>query len=272
MKSKNNKQTQYNEEITKNPYKGIKLFVKKDTYNQLKPIIKVTNMSHSFRIKNKVKEIYNNINFEIYENEKVAFLGPNGAGKTLTVSTLCGIYKPKEGHIEYNFDYTNSPYEKLSVQFQDLQFPNSLTPKDLIDFSIKLSGEKFDQKTIDNGIEQLGIKSILKTRMSKLSGGQQQRVNVFIAMLSKPKVLFLDEFTTGLDIAIKNRIQEYIKKYCKENKISLVIISHDIDTIQELADRIIILANKKIIVDAFKKDIEKEFGSIRNLLKKYILV
>ena len=254
-----------------NPYHNIKTFIRKSNYNKKKMLIEVKGLEHSFKVRNIRKCIYENIDFEIYENETLAFLGPNGAGKTLTLSTLCGIYKPKKGTINYLFDYENNPYEKLSVQFQDLQFPNSLTPRDLIKFSLKLSNSKYDMNEIDEGIKILNIDKIIDTKMSKLSGGQQQRVNVFIAMLGNPKILFLDEFTTGLDIAIKNRIQNYIKEYCKKNKITLIIISHDIDTIEELVDRVIILADKRIIVDAQKKDIINKFGSIKSMLKKYIL-
>ena len=112
----------------------------------------------------------------------------------------------------------------------------------------------------------------MNTKISKLSGGQQQRINVFISMIGSPKILFLDEFTTGLDIAIKNKLQNYILNFCEKNKITLVIISHDIDCIEDMVDRIIILANKEIIMDAKVTDIIKEFGSVKNMLKKYIIM
>lgn len=251
-----------------NPYQNLKHFIRKEKYLQEKPIVVVKNLAHSFGH----KDIYKDISFEIYDNERVAFLGPNGAGKTLTISTVCGFVKEKKGTIEYLFDYEKSPYEKLSVQFQDLKFPTSLTPKDLIEFTIKLTNFQKNEEELIEGIKAFEIDSILNTKISKLSGGQQQRVNVFIAMIGRPKILFLDEFTTGLDISIKNKLQEYIMEYCKKNKITLVIISHDIDCITEMVDRIIILANKQIMLDAYVEDINKEFGSVKNMLKKYIIM
>lgn len=247
-------------------YKNLATFIKKENYDN-KVLIRAKNLTHSF--KNKV--VYKKISFEIFENEKLAFLGPNGAGKTLTVSTLCGYEKQKEGDIDYLYQYETSPYEKLSVQFQDLKFPTSLTPKDLIEFSLKLSGNKDNDEDIIEAIETFEIDKILNTKMSKLSGGQQQRVNVLISMIGKPKILFLDEFTTGLDISIKNKIQNYILDFCKKNNITLVVISHDIDCIEEMVDRIIIIADKKIFLDAYKKDIIEEFGSVKKMLKKYII-
>ncbi len=257
-----------------NPYAGIKHFIKKENYPS-NPLIEVKDLKHAFKTKKGTKLIYDHVNFEIFENERLAFLGPNGAGKTLTISTLCGVYKPKEGEIKYNFDYHHKPYERLSVQFQDLQFPSSLTPRDLITFSLKLYGRDINFENdaeIKRGLDIFGISENLNTKMSKLSGGQQQRVNVFMAMLGKPKVLFLDEFTTGLDIAIKNRIQNYILEFCDKYQITLVIISHDIDCIEDMVDRIIILADKQIIMDAYTKDIIKEYGSVKKMLKQYIIV
>lgn len=260
------------EVIHNNPYKNLPDFIRKSSYKDKKPLIKVINLTQRFKTLHQTKTIYENISFEIYKDEVVAFLGPNGSGKTTTVSTLCGINKVKEGEIKYLYKYEKTPYEKLSLQFQDLQFPNSLTPRDLIDFAIKLGNIEIKNKEMDEAIEIFGIDKILNTKMSKLSGGQQQRVNVYISMLSKPKILILDEFTTGLDIAIKNRIQNYIQQFCIKNKITLMLVSHDVDTIEQLADRVIILADGKIKLDAPRKEIVKKFGSIQKMLSKYILI
>ena len=252
----------------KNPYDEIELFIHKDKYKNFDPLIKIKNLHQKF----KDKVVYENIDFEIYKNERVAFLGPNGSGKTTMISTLCGYIKPTSGEIEYLFEYERTPYEKLSAQFQDLKFPTSLTPKDLIEFTVKLTNSQQYEEEILEGIKAFEIDKILNTKISKLSGGQQQRVNVFIALIGRPKILFLDEFTTGLDISIKNKLQNYILDFCKKNKITLVVISHDIDCIETMVDRIIILANKKIYVDSLISDIIKKFGSVKNMLKKYIVL
>ena len=267
MKFRKNKNVNL-DNIQDNPYLHLDKFIRKESYSSMKPLVLVNNISHSFNHRN----IYQDISFEIYENERLAFLGPNGSGKTLTISTVAGFVKPKTGTIEYLFDYEKTPYEKLSVQFQDLKFPISLTPKDLIEFAIKLSNSENKRAEIEEGIKAFEIDKIMNTKISKLSGGQQQRINVFVSMIGSPKILFLDEFTTGLDIAIKNKLQNYILEFCKKNKITLVIISHDIDCIEDIVDRIIILANKEIFIDAKVTDIVKEFGSIKNMLKKYIVM
>ena len=256
---------------TTNPYDNIPCFIKTEALASQKAVIEVIDLKHHFRTKQGKKVLYDGLNLEIYENERLAIIGPNGAGKTYLVSLICGYTKFHDGEIKYNFKFNHSPYERLSVQFQDLQFPSCLTPRDLIQFSQKLCDTHISTKMYNEGLKVFQIDKILDTKMSKLSGGQQQRVNVFIAMLSKPKVLFLDEFTTGLDIAIKNNIQDFIKLYCDTYKVALVIISHDIDIIEEMVDRVIVIANKNKIVDASAQDINAKFGTMKKFLRKYII-
>ena len=174
MKFRKNKNVNL-DNIQDNPYLHLDKFIRKESYSSMKPLVLVNNISHSFNHRN----IYQDISFEIYENERLAFLGPNGSGKTLTISTVAGFVKPKTGTIEYLFDYEKTPYEKLSVQFQDLKFPISLTPKDLIEFAIKLSNSENKRAEIEEGIKAFEIDKIMNTKISKLSGGQQQRINVF---------------------------------------------------------------------------------------------
>ena len=141
----------------------------------------------------------------------------------------------------------------------------------MIDFIIKLNNiSDIDIEEFNYILETFQLKDILKSKVSKLSGGQKQRLNVTIALLNKPKVLFLDEFTTGLDIAIKNNIQKFIIEYCNKNNTSLFLISHDVDSINQMTDRMIILAEKEIKIDLRKDEIINKFGSVSKLLKKYI--
>lgn len=236
-------------------------------------MIEVKNLTHEFKTINKTKVIYKDISFNIYKGEKIAFLGPNGAGKTLMVETLCGTRKQTSGEIFYNFEHKkNNPYEHLGVQFQDFEFPVGLTVKDMIQFIMKLNDiQDIEVNEFNYILETFQLKKILNNKVSKLSGGQKQRLNVTLALINNPKVLFLDEFTTGLDIAIKNNIQNFIIEYCNKNNISLVLISHDIDTIRQIVDRIIILADQEIKIDMSIKEIEAKYGDISVMLKKYII-
>ena len=257
--------------ITSNPYDDLETFCN-DQKNERQIIIEVKNLTCKVKTLKGDKIIFENVSFNLYEGESLGFLGPNGAGKTLMVEILSGTRKAGGGEIIYHFKHKkNNPYEYLGVQFQDFEFPSGLTVKDMIDFIIKLNNiSDIDIEEFNYILETFQLKNILKSKVSKLSGGQKQRLNVTIALLNKPKVLFLDEFTTGLDIAIKNNIQKFIIEYCNKNNTSLFLISHDVDSINQMTDRMIILAEKEIKIDLRKDEIINKFGSVSKLLKKYI--
>lgn len=234
------------------------------------PLIEVKNLSMAFKSKFKNKKIiFENINFKIYENEIIALLGPNGSGKTTLVEIITSIKKQVSGEVIFNYK-TNDNQEQVGVQFQDLSFPKGLTVKDFIDFQILLMQKQISENLLNEMLLTFKLKDFLNTKVSKLSGGQQQRLNVLIAMIGKPKVLFLDEFSTGLDIAVKNVIKEFILDYAKKNNITVILISHDIDIINQMANRFLLIANKQLIVDSDKKTIINKFGTISEFLHQYI--
>ncbi len=257
--------------VTPNPYDSLEKFY--DKYDDDKEIIiEVKNLTCKIKTLKGDKIIFENISFNLYKGGSIAFLGPNGAGKTLMVEILSGTRKASGGEIIYHFEHKkNNPYEYLGVQFQDFEFPTGLTVKDMIDFIIKLNNiSNIDVEEFNYMLETFQLKNILNNKISKLSGGQKQRLNVTIALLNKPKVLFLDEFTTGLDIAIKNNIQNFIIEYCDKNNTSLFLISHDVDSINQMTNRVIILAEKEIKIDLTKSEIINKFESVSKLLKIYI--
>ncbi|MGL4617112.1 MAG: ABC transporter ATP-binding protein, partial [Mycoplasmoidaceae bacterium] len=91
-----------------------------------------------------------------------------------------------------------------------------------------------------------------------------------LSLLSKPKLLFLDEFTTGLDIAVKKNIKDFIISFCEKYKITYVMISHDIETMKQMVNRTIVIHDKEIYVDASIEDVNKKFGSIFKMVDQYI--
>lgn len=254
-----------------NPYEKLEI-INSDIKNEKEPIIEVKNLTCKIKMLKGSKTIFEDVSFNLYKGEKVAFLGPNGAGKTLTVEILSGTRKASSGEIIYHFEHKkHNPYEHLGVQFQDFDFPTGLTIKDIIDFIIKLNNiSNINVEEFNYILETFQLKQILKSKVSKLSGGQRQRLNVVISLLNNPKVLFLDEFTTGLDIAIKNNIQNFIVEYCNKNNTTLVLISHDTDVISQVSERIIILAEKQIKINLTKPEVIDKFGSVSKMLKKYI--
>lgn len=248
-----------------------KEFLKIISYKSNKKVlIEIKNLKKSYKKFGKPENlIFDNVSFNIYEDEVLALLGSNGSGKTTIVEIISKIKKPTSGEVILNIDKEYK--EPIGVQFQDITFPKSLTVKDLISFQIRMMESQVNQDLLDEMLNAFKLKDLLNFKISKLSGGQQQRLNVLIATLSKPKVLFLDEFTTGLDIAIKNEITNFIINYAKQNKITIVLISHDIDTISSVATRFVLLADKQLVIDADKSTILKKFKSVANFLYEYIV-
>ena len=231
----------------------------------LKQLIHVDNVYKHFH----KKEVLNGVNFTINENEHLIILGANGAGKSVLVETIAGLIKPSEGKINYHFDSTDLN-QQIGVQFQAIDFPSNLTPYDVIQFNIDLFKINIDKDELEELIIAFKIDRFINQKCSKLSGGQKQRLNVLLALINKPKVVFLDEFSTGLDFLIKSQIEEFLLNYAQKNNITVVIVSHDVNEIEIFAKKIVALSQGKIVLSATKEEVIERFGSIRNLMKTYI--
>lgn len=208
-----------------------------------------------------------NVNFSIKEGEFVGFLGPNGAGKTTTLKMLSGILYPTSGQATV-LDYT--PW-KRQKEFQK-QFALVMGQKNQLWWDLpamesfilnkeiyEVPDEQFN-KTLDELTELLDIKHIVDVQVRKLSLGERMKCELVAALLHSPKVLFLDEPTIGLDVVSQNNIREFLKKYNKEKKITIVLTSHYMEDVEELCERVIIINHGELIYD----------GKLIKLLDQYI--
>ena len=118
---------------------------------------------------------------------------------------MVGLNKPTKGDIKFNYEYKSSHLEKIGIQFQDSSYPAGLSVKNIIDFVVEVFNVKSDKDEINSLIKIFGISEFYKKRATSLSGGQLQRLNALLAIIQKPKVLFLDELSTGLDISIDRK-------------------------------------------------------------------
>ena len=240
------------------------IFIKPDQPG-LKPLIVVDHLYKSFGKKAVLKDV----NFTINEGEHLILLGSNGTGKTVLVETIAGLIKPTKGQVKYHFD-SHDINKQIGVQFQAIDFPAHLTPSDIIKFNIDLFKIKISPQELDELIIAFKIDHFLTQRCSKLSGGQKQRLNVLLSLINKPKVVFLDEFSTGLDFLIKSQIEEFLITYARQNQITVVIVSHDVNEIEIFAKKIVALHKGEVVLSASADEVVEHFGSIRNLMKEYI--
>lgn len=185
-----------------------------------------------------------NINFKIEEGEYVCLVGENGSGKSTLIKTIVGLLKQEEGKVGLNISLDEISYLS-QTNLKDLNFP--ATSKEIIMSGLQKHGKipfytKKDKDTYAKVIKQLKIEDIQYKRIGDLSGGQKQRVLIARALIREPKLLILDEPATGLDYNITKELYKILEKQNKENKMTIIMATHDLDEIQEIKPRIIYLA------------------------------
>ncbi|WP_303662159.1 ATP-binding cassette domain-containing protein [Williamsoniiplasma luminosum] len=224
--------------------------------------IKVNNIIKKF----KTNVVLNNVSFEIHQGESVAFLGSNGSGKTTLVEIIAGLQNPTSGTVFFD-EKTPEKFTNLGIQFQEGMWPKGTTGNDIIKFYF---GKNYAQsEKIQKIIDIFEIKSILKADLNNLSGGQKQRFNAFLAVSNEPEVIILDELITSLDLKMQIKLIDYFKEYQKENKTTLLIISHMPEEVEIMCKRIILLEQGNLILDANVSDVVKKHGSIRKMIVKH---
>lgn len=241
-------------------------FIKYKPKTGSEPIITVKNLGKSFG-HHKVLEDFN---LTFYKKENVAILGGNGAGKTTLVETMAGLNKYDKGSIEYNMKYKTTFQERIGIQFQDSKYPKGLTTKDVLYFILDIFKSKLNEDEIKALVNIFGVNEFYDKKASSLSGGQSQRLNCLLSMVHEPEFLILDELSTGLDVTIKNRIKTFMKEYAEVHGTSILLISHDVEEIEYMCERIVILKEGVVFVDALLEDVNKKFGNLAKCLDYYI--
>lgn len=210
-------------------------------------IIEIENLSKSFK---DVKAV-SDLSFSVKKGELFAFLGVNGAGKSTTISIICNQLKKDSGKIvidgvdiDKNSESINS---KLGVVFQASVLDGFLTVYDNLKNRAALYGiyGKEFEKRLDELSDILNFKDLLKRSVKKLSGGQRRKIDIARALFHHPKILILDEPTTGLDPQTRKNIWNVINKLRKEEQITVLLTTH---YMEEAAD-----ADYVVIIDSGKK-------------------
>lgn len=212
-------------------------------------ILKVENLTKKF--KNFVA--VDNLSFELREGEILGFLGPNGAGKTTTIQMLMGTLTPTSGSVSYfgkNLSKHRSEImEDVSFSSTYTNLPWYLTVRQNLKWVSYLYDIKDRKTRINKIVEMFKMEDIIDQAMTELSAGQLTKVNMAKAFLNFPKVLLLDEPTASLDVEIAKHIRNLILEEQKEFKTSVIITSHNMQEVEELCDRVIVINHGKIIAN-----------------------
>lgn len=229
-----------------------------------------------FKRKYEIKHALKGINFEVEKGEIVGFIGPNGAGKSTTIKVISGVLYPTGGEVKVmNFVpwKDRAKYVKhIGVVFgQKPQLIWDLPPidtfylnKEIYDIPEKKFHDRLNYLT-----ELLELEDFIKTPARDLSLGERMKCKIVGAILHNPKLVFLDEPSIGLDVIAKDRLRDFIKSVNKKYKTTFIVTTHDMQDIEKLCKRIIIINKGQIIYDGKFRDIKSKALSNKILDVKF---
>ncbi len=213
------------------------------------------------------REAVRGLSFSIREGESVAFLGANGAGKSTTIKMLTGIMRPGAGSVrilgEDPFQKRMENAKRIGVVFgQKTQLWWDIPVVET--FRLLRSIYEIPEETYERNMKEfgeiLGLTDFLSQPARKLSLGERVRADLAAALLHEPPILFLDEPTIGLDVAVKQRIYTFLKKINRERKTTILLTSHDLNDLESLCRRLIILERGEILFDDGMEKVFERFG------------
>lgn len=208
------------------------------------------------------------ISFEIDEGELIGFIGPNGAGKTTTLKVLSGLLYPTSGEVSV---LGFKPWERKTSYLK--QFSLVMGQKNQLFWdlpaidSFNLYKEIYEisdsayKKTLDELVSLLSVEDILKVQVKKLSLGQRMKMELIAALIHSPKLLFLDEPTIGLDVVMQKTLREFVREYNRVKGATIILTSHYMLDVKELAKRVIIIDHGRILFDGLLSEVIKKFSS-----------
>ncbi len=253
------------------------------------PIIEASHLSKAFRVAERRpgrfgtlrslvspawREIsaVRDVSFQIEQGESVAYLGPNGAGKSTTIKMLSGILEPTGGSVLVNGVNPHRSRKRNSYHIgcvfgQRSQLLFDLPAKDsfeLLRYMYGLSASRY-RSNLEQFAGVLQIEDILHRPVRTLSLGQRMRCEMVAALLHEPDILFLDEPTIGLDVIAKERIRSFIETVNRDNKVTVLLTTHDMSDIERLCSRLMIIDKGTLVYDGGLDAIRRKFGARKHI-------
>ena len=192
----------------------------------------------------------NNVSFVVRAGEIFGLLGPNGAGKTSTLGAVESLLRPQAGHITVaGFNVKDQPLHaraNLGVQLQSTNFQPELTVSEILQLFAGIHGVPLTKDRLQEILVSIKLEEAAKKRFGQLSGGQQQRVSLVIAMIHNPKLVLLDEPTTGLDPQSRRQLWEKMEAL-RDNQHGILLTTHSMEEAAAVCDRIAIIDHGSII-------------------------
>jgi len=221
--------------------------------NEERELIRVEGVSFQFDSIPVLEEVH----FSIAQGDFVAILGPNGSGKTTLVKLILGLYRPTKGRVllmgkpveEFN-DWSKIGYVPQKATHIDPFYPASV--KEVVGMALfsgrlpGLAGKGERDKAVDVALDRVGMIAFRSRPIGRLSGGQQQRVFIARAIVNSPELLFLDEPTAGVDAATQALFYEMLHQLNKEQRITIVLVTHDIGIVNRHVTKVACLSQRLV--------------------------
>ncbi|MFT4145684.1 MAG: ATP-binding cassette domain-containing protein [Mobilitalea sp.] len=217
------------------------------------------------------------ISFHIMDGEMVGYIGPNGAGKSSTIKVLSGILTPDQGSCIIN---GRIPWKERTAHVSEIgvvfgQRSQLWWDVPVIDsFELLRDIYRIPIQLYNNNLEELvtllHLEQIIRTPARQLSLGQRMRCEIAASLLHSPKILFLDEPTIGLDAISKIAVRDFILERNRTHKTTVILTTHDMQDIETLTKRIILIGKGNILMDGNLEDIKKQFSRNKRLTVEYM--
>lgn len=225
-----------------------------------------------FRREHKLVEAVKGISFQIDKGELISFIGPNGAGKSTTIKMMTGILTPTSGKVEvcgllpYKYRIKNA--HRIGAVFgQRTQLWWDLPVLESFRLLKKIYG--IEEKTFDSNLEEfvelLDMSGFINQPVRQLSLGQRMRSDIAAAFLHNPEIVYMDEPTIGLDVTAKRRMREFIRSVNEVHKTTIILTSHDMQDIEELSQRVLVINHGSIIYDGTVTQMRSRYNACRTL-------
>ena len=217
-------------------------------------IIKINNITKNYK---NIKAL-NNISLSINEGELYGLLGVNGAGKTTLLKILSGLTNQTSGDFIVD-GFTNKNMDEIKkiidISPQESAVAKNLTVLENLKFFQDLYNQK-DENYLNEIIDDLGLSEVVNQRAKTLSGGYQRRLSIALGLISKPKILLLDEPTLGLDVIARRELWKIVNKF--KGKITIILTSHYLEEIEALCDRVAILSKGNLLIEGTINEIKEK--------------
>ena len=236
-------------------------------------MVEIQDNSTAIEVKGLIKEYpgkvlaVNDINLTIKSNTIYALLGPNGAGKTTTISVLTTLIEPTAGTVKIlGLDVLRQATkvrQSIGVTFQEMILDDELTGRQVLDYHGRLYklGTKERQAKVKEFLALAELEGSADRIVKTYSGGMKRRLELVRGLMTEPKILFLDEPTTGLDPQNRSSIWKYIRSLKEKNKLTLLLTTHYMEEAEELADYVGIIDYGKIVIEGTPMELIDKMGA-----------